>query len=361
MNFSNPQIDIHVYNEFSHIPLDQRAWDDLVEHSDVGGVFLKHFWVSSWWRHFGGPFQLYFVTAQVGEKVLAFMPLMIDENRTLRFIGDRNADYLGFVIPAAEGNLLGKFIEFLGDKKMQWDTIHLRNLPRDSFPRDVFIEHCHDAALYPWNNYSVPAPFLGIAGHEPEVTALLRKESFRRSERQLSQQGRLTFEVFATAERANEFWELYSQQHIDRCAQANRPSNFSDPAYLPFLKSLFESDRGGENVQFCALFMDDRPIAFHFGFISKDRLLWYKPSFDVGIVKGSPGVTLTCNLIRMAQLDGISELDFTIGDEPFKSRFCSKFRIVDEYRIHRSRLKFLVDTGRTRLRRAAKALIKSSD
>jgi CelD/BcsL family acetyltransferase involved in cellulose biosynthesis len=130
---------------------------------------------------------------------------------------------------------------------------------------------------------------------------------------------------------------------------------------MPFLKSLYESDPDGLNVHFCALFLDDRPIAFHFGFISRNRLLWYKPSFDIRVAKGSPGVTLACNLIRFAQENSLAELDFTIGDEPFKSRFCSEYRIVDEYRVHKSRLRYLADTGYTRLRRAAKALVKSGD
>ena len=213
----------------------------------------------------------------------------------------------------------------------------------------------------PWNNYSVAAPYLKIDGNTDEVSALLGKYSIRRAERILRDQGTITFEIFTTDERAACFWEIFAQQHIARCHHNDRSSTFSDPRYVLFLKALFESDTEKSRVHFSGLFLDDVPIAFHFGFVSQTRLLWYKPSFDVAIQKGSPGVVLIQNLIRFAQEQSISELDFTIGDEPFKSRFCSQKRIINEYRLHKSRTSYIADSGYWRLRRLLKKLIKSDD
>ena len=106
------------------------------------------------------------------------------------------------------------------------------------------------------------------------------------------------------------------------------------------------------------MFLDDRPIAYHFGFVSDKRLLWYKPSFDPSIRKGSPGVVLIRHLIGYARQHNLAELDFTIGAEPFKDRFSSGTRYVDTYRIHRSRLRFFADAGYWRTRAVLKKLIK---
>lgn len=360
MSTTRPPVTIHVYRQFSEIPLDEASWDKLVEASAVGGVFLKYLWVSNWWRCFGHSFELFFVTAETDGRILAFLPLMLDKQRTLRFIGDLNADYLGFVIPSTGDALLGAFIEFLSKKRGNWDSIHLRNIPRPSLEWDAFFESCRQNSLYPWNNYSVTAPFLRVAGQDHEIASLLDKESFRRSERLLRTQGELHYEVFRSVDEARPLWQQFADQHIARCHRANRQSNFENPAYLPFLRSLFETDHDHAIVHFSALFLDKRPIAFHFGLISQGRLLWYKPSFDVLLTRGSPGVTLACNLIRFAQRTSLGELDFTIGEEPFKSRFCKEFRTVDDFRIHQSRLRYIADTGYTRVRRAAKALVKSN-
>ena len=362
-HMTGPSTDIsfRVYDRIGNIPLDEESWDRLSESTDAGGVFLQHFWVRAWWHHFGRSYKLFFVTAESGGEVLAFAPLMIDKNRTLRFIGDPNADYLGFVIPPQRGDLLAGFLAFLSESRQLWNVVHLRNIPRETVKDSGLVDICRQEGLMPWNNYSVAAPYLQIDGNDEVVSALLGKYSFRRSERLLKEQGSVRFEVFNTDERAACFWEVFAQQHIDRCRRDDRSSTFSKPDYLPFLKALFESDAGKSRVQFSGLFLDESPVAFHFGFVSQQRLLWYKPSFDIRIKKGSPGVILIRNLIQHAQQCGLNELDFTIGDEPFKNRFCSERRTVDEFRIHKHRAKYVVESGYWRLRQSVKRLIKPSE
>ena len=357
----NSDISYRVYDQLTEVPLDEASWDRLVEVADTGGVFLQSFWIRTWWQHFGHSYELFFVTAESDGKVLAFAPLMIDETRTLRFIGDLNSDYLGFAIPPGRVDLLSGLLEILNKSRHLWKVVHLRNIPRETAGNSRLVDVCREKKLMPWNNYSVAAPYLQIEGNAEEVSALLGKYSFRRAERILKDQGNVTFEIFTTDERAACFWEVFAQQHIARCRHDSRSSAFSDPRYVPFLRELFESDTKKSRVQFSGLFLDDVPIAFHFGFVSQRRLLWYKPSFDISIRKGSPGIVLIRNLIRFAQEHGISELDFTIGDEPFKSRFCSQRRIVDEYRLHKSRAAYIADSSYWRLRRWLKQLIKSDE
>lgn len=357
---TDPRIDIkfHIYDRLADIPLDEESWDRLLESADVGGVFLQRFWVQTWWQYFGDSYELFFVTAESDGRVLAFAPLMIDEDRTLRFIGDQNADYLGFVIPQQRSDLLSGFVAFLSESQHLWKVIHLRNIPCETLKASGLVDSCRQAGLLPWKNYSVAAPYLQIAGNEDAVAALLEKYSFRRSERLLAEQGRLRFEVFDTDERAACFWDVFAQQHIDRCHRDNRLSTFSNPKYLPFLKGLFTTDTQNSRVQFSGLFLDENPVAFHFGFVSQQRLLWYKPSFDIKIKKGSPGVVLIRNLIQLTQQLGLNEFDFTIGDEPFKNRYCDERRTIYELRIHKRRVRYVADKGYWRLRQSAKRLIR---
>lgn len=76
-------------------------------------------------------------------------------------------------------------------------------------------------------------------------------------------------------------------------------------------------------LRFAVLELDGRPLAYHFGFESKRTYLWYKPAFDVGFWKYSPGEVLLRNLLRYARDSELREFDFTIGDESFKQRFAN--------------------------------------
>ena len=242
MTASSSGVEFHIYREFAEIPLDELSWDKLVEDADVGGVFLQYFWVSNWWKHFGHAYQLFFVTAESSAGVLAFAPLMIDEKGTLRFIGDLNSDYLGFVIPLEVEDLISDFVRFLSESKDKWRVMHLRNICRRGNSNHTFLEVCRRFGLRPWNNYSVSAPYLQIAENDEELQALSSKYSFRRADRLLKEQGPLRFEVFSTNDRAAHFWDIFALQHVKRCKRDGRTSTFSSPDYLPFLKSLYESD-----------------------------------------------------------------------------------------------------------------------
>ena len=208
-------------------------------------------------------------------------------------------------------------------------------------------------------NYAVAAPYLKLADNENIVRSKVDKYSIRRSHRLLAELGDIRFVTFLRSDEAAEYWHAFAQQHVERCKQVGRHSSFSNPGYLPFLQALFESDPEGSRVIFSAIFMGTKPIAFHFGYISQGRLLWYKPSFDISIKRGSPGISLICHLIQYAEEHNLTELDFTIGDEAFKDRFCSDKRTVESFRIHRSFRTYAADAGYWWLRNKLKAVLSN--
>ncbi len=347
--------EFRLYEDFDSIPLDPSSWDELVLNSANSSVFCQHAWVSSWWRHYGDQCSLFFVTAETNGKVTAFAPLMLDGKKVLRFIGDLKADYLGLVTPGSDEQLAIGLLKYVYDNRSKWRVAHLRNIPSSAGFSATLSKLGHYTKIITWNCFSISAPYLTIASNDEAIRALLGKHSVRRAERDLAKQGSLRFEVFQTPDEAEPYWQQFAAQHIRRCRHAGRPSTFEDERYLPFLKTLFREC--GDYAHFSTVFLDDRPIAFHFGFISQNRLLWYKPSFDVTIRPGSPGIFLIKELILGAQSKGLDELDFTIGAELFKERFTNAQRQVDTFRIHRSRFLFTLDYGYWALRQFVKKLL----
>lgn len=351
-------IEFRIYSDLTSIPLIPQQWDRLVKESGVGGVFLSHAWIHSWWKHFGHDHELLFVTAEKDDRIVAFAPLMVDSKKTVRFIGDLNGDYLGFVIPGQDELILTGFFNELRSVKSRWRVLHLRNIVRE----DESIRRLKGASsrcgLYLWNNYTSTAPYLPLRGNENAVNALWDKYSFRRSQKQLEAQGRLSFQVFKSESEAAEYWLLLAKQNLLRSKQRGIRSQFENSNYLSFLREIFASDPEGEHIHFSALFLNDKPVAMHFGIICWGRLMWYKASFDTSIEKGSPGVALIKNLVNWAQKMGLEEFDFTIGDEAFKDRFCSDARVVDEYRLYQSAFRYYVDQTYWRARKVVKDIVK---
>jgi len=333
---------ITLYNNLADVPVDQGQWDALLPRNTTRSVFQTYTWVHSWWEQFGDSFTLFFLVARNDAgAITGLAPLMIDDKSTLRFIADINSDYLDFIIPEHRFEILTGFFDKIVEHRNTWRVIELKNVRRCSDLLDLLRLACKQSHLYFWRYGSIDAPSLIIDGNEKCVRKLLDKYSIRRTEKRFARQGEIVYRVLETREQAAPYWDTFFAQHVDRCESVNRGSSFENPAFRRFTRDLFNQTCGEHFVHFSVVELNGKPIAFHYGFISENRLLWYKPCFDASIKKGSPGVLLIKRLIEECMNYGLQELDFTIGAEQFKDRFCSIRRKVDSVRIYQSRLQYL--------------------
>ena len=93
-------------------------------------------------------------------------------------------------------------------------------------------------------------------------------------------------------------------------------------------------------VRFSCLTFNEIPIAYHFGFEYANKLIWYKPSFNIDFFSKSPGTVLLKFLIEYALEKNLDEFDFTIGDEKFKDRFSNKKGKNIQIEIYNSEIRF---------------------
>ncbi|VAW73238.1 Glycosyl transferase, group 1 [hydrothermal vent metagenome] len=335
---------ISLYNKLEDIPIDKEQWRKLLARNTTRSVFQSYAWTHNWWEQFGNNYTLFFLVAQNNDgQVSGLAPLMLDESRTLRFIADKNSDYLDFIIPDDRSEILSAFFKKIREQQHDWLMIELNNIRRCSDLLDHVKRICNSSNMYFWRNGTIDAPSLIIDGNEKHTERLLKKYSTRRAEKQFSRQGEISFTVFRSREQAAPYWKAFFTQHIDRCGSVNRGSSFIQPAFRRFARELFEQTLEEHTVHFSVLELNGKPIAFHYGFISENRLVWYKPCFDTKIKKGSPGLLLIKRLIEHCVDNKLQELDFTIGAEAFKDRFCSIRRRVDSARIYKSRTRYFTE------------------
>lgn len=102
-------------------------------------------------------------------------------------------------------------------------------------------------------------------------------------------------------------------------------------------------------LHFTVLRLDGETVAWHFGFLWRGTLHWYKPVYEVRHRELSPGKLLLGRLVSMAVDAGISEIDFGVGNEPYKLQWTQSSRSLRDIEIE-------VDTPIARLRRAARAM-----
>lgn len=353
-------IQFSLYTEIRDIPMTRESWNSLVTSCDSSSPFVCHDWVSLWWKHFGSNYDLFFLTAESNGIIIGFAPLMRDSSLIIRFIGDVNSDYMTIVAPQFESEVVEGFVDLLQEHQDSWAFINLRNIQAEYGLLPKIEAACKKKGWKAWPNYSIQAPTLLIKDFRSEVAELLSKYSVRRPVQRIRNYGDIEFRVFRTRREAERFWHMFFQQHVRRFESLDRDSSFQKTNFRLFIQALYDQDVGREFTHFSALLLDDKPIAFHFGFLWKNRFIWYKPCFDIDYSTFSPGAILIRFLIEHAYKHELDELDFTIGEEAFKSRYSNSSRQVDSVRIYHSVTRYYWDRVQHELRQQLKAIYQAA-
>ena len=330
------------------LPVDHRQWDALVAETTGATVFQTYEWFECWWKAFGNQHRLFLVTLWDGETLAGIAPLMLVQHfglRQIEFIGSSNADYQDFVLGKRNAELLPLLVRYLYEQRDAWDILVLRNVPTDSPTFALLPEMMRSFGLGATDHERVACPTIEISSRPVEIRRLLDGYSWRRRMKQMQRHGELAYMRCSTAEQVDRYLPQFFEQYVERRRDSAAAEIFRRPAVRAFFDTLAKSLLPRGWLHFSVLECAGQPVAFHFGFEFGGRLYWYKPSFDPGVARLSPGTVLLSYLIRDSLESGLQELDFTVGAEPFKYRYANTQRVNANLRIFRRRWLYLVALG----------------
>lgn len=344
-------------SSFDEIELDEKGWNQLAASGSTNSIFQTHQWARSWLAAYGDEHEPLFITVQEGGRTRAVAPLMIDRSlsreRVIRFLGDGRSDYCDFLAPSAEPHVTSMLVTALLASR-RWDRLELNNIPAGSHSLPIILECCSRQGFPVLMGDEIHCPTLLVQGHEANALAILNKPSLRRKQNYFERSGRLAVRHLNRAAEVSPLLDRFFEQHIGRWAATENPSLFLDDRNREFYRALTESLGASPWLLFTVLEFDDHPVAFHFGFDYNGSVTWYKPSFDTAFASWSPGLTLLRNLIAYALEHERHEVDFTVGDEAFKSRFTNSVRRAVRLQVFRDPVRLKLERANRSLRAAVK-------
>lgn len=344
---------IELFSRVENIPIDKEKWNNLVCGNVTNTVFQTYEWFMCWWNNFGHSYRLIFLTASDKSGLIGFAPLMIGPSqysqKTLRFVGDNNADYCDFVICGNRLKTIDGFVSFLYSKEIDWSCMTLLNIPDYSTTKACLETICYKNRYNIQIKSPVPAPALIIKDNLDNALAIINKYSINRHIRKLNKLGKLDFYSLKHKELILNHIEHFFEQHISRYKLKGLTSQFLDVNNRQFYIDLINQFEDSQWLLFSILELNGSPIAYHLGFDYNNKLIWYKPTFDIKFSSFSPGTIMLKELIDYSIKTSHTELDFTIGDEEFKNRFCNRIRYNQNIAIYRSRLIYYIYIFRQRV------------
>ena len=320
------RLEINLTTSFDEDGKTEGEWDQLLVHSSQNSVFLSEGWLKAWSETIGADEAL--ILAKVcSQGTLVGAAAFQANGGIIEFAGKGPSDYSDFIVSTALSetmavNAIALILNTVRRHQRGFRHFFLGRIPTDSSTLDRLARI--DNGLYSTVCRGEVAPCMEMTAADEK----LKKKSLRRNERSLERLGQVFDFTYTRAADILPLLDTLFEQHIARWQHTETPSFFLDPANREFYRRFVSNLDHTGWLRFTVVKLDDKIIAAHCGFLSAGRFIWYKPTFDVGMKKMSPGEVLLKRLIERAKMENAAEFDFTIGGEAFKHRFATKLRRV---------------------------------
>ena len=319
------QLQCEVVRDFAALEPLSHHWQRLWNADRFAEIFQSFAWNRAWWRAYGEGLQLHCIVVWRGDMAVGFLPL-VRENQTLRFLGAPQADYgdilaendnVGPILTAALGTLFTS-----GD----WKECILEHLSS----RSRLVSNLEKVSPHLRDNLRLvadgQAPTILIDGHPGALASLAAKKHLRRHETKLAKTADVTFRFLETRKEIRRHLPSFYQHQIRRRILHGQHSSCLQPGFSSFLGALVEELDPAEQLRFGILEWADHPLAYHIGFLAKEKFTMYQQAFDVDAWDCSPGEVLLRHLFLYADQNVSREFDFSVGEEPYKARFANYFK-----------------------------------
>ncbi|MEQ1794027.1 MAG: GNAT family N-acetyltransferase [Nitrospira sp.] len=287
-------------------------------------------------------------------------PLMVKKGllgeRRVMFLGEGKADYLDFLTAGDRMMVLETMCTALFTARERWDVIELNNIPVESSTVELVQEISRRAGYRVLARDLYQSPTLLIRGHEDEALKVFNKAGLRRRENYFQRKGHLTYKTLTGVD-VMPYLDRFFELHVGRWTGSGSPSLFLKEVNRTFYRELAIAMVDNTCLLLSIIEFDGQPLAMHYGFDYNGRLLWYKPSFDRAQAKHSPGLVLLRYLIGYALEHKRDEFDFTIGDEPFKSRFSNHLRTTVSLQIFQDPTRYYLALSKQKLSAAKRRFL----
>lgn len=298
--------------------LEPRRWDELAAASSPNTVFQTYGWHRAWADAFGERHELMLLSASDAGQLVGVAPLCLTEDRALRFIGHGSSDYMDLLVAPGREDVREALWRRALDLARGWRRLELRCLLASS-PSIGALQRSSLRGLV-----SPPTMCPVLRCDDP---AALRRGGQIKRVRQASAWFAKHTDFGITHEHApraiHALLDGLFEQHRRQWQDTATPSLFEQPTQERFFRAV--TDRLGTtgSVRCSRITAGDVAPAHHFGFIHQTTATYYKPCYDKGWSKRSPGVVLLGALFDHAFDEGLTEFDFGFGDEPYKRRFAN--------------------------------------
>jgi CelD/BcsL family acetyltransferase involved in cellulose biosynthesis/GNAT superfamily N-acetyltransferase len=310
------------------------AWTEL--HQRVSdNPFLAPEWTGAWIDV--GREEPFVGTAWDGDRLVALLPLVLRVGplgRRLEFV---EGDAFGMLHDGEPNVAAEALASALEQERGSWDAMILSELLEESPATGALRDALRARGMSVRSIVTSGYPFVTIEGplaaYDQRVGKKVVREITRR-QRQLQELAPTRFERIATAEDIDRWFPRLVEQHRRRWRDRSDTSAFSDPIRTAAMREAAVRAARRGMMALDLLLLDDVLIAYCYSLLAGRRLVYYSPGFDPAYAPYSASKILLRWQVANCFERGLSEFDFSRGDEPYKRVWATGARAGSTVLIH---------------------------
>lgn len=318
-----------IIKDVNHLSELEPLWQKLVEQSPADEIFGSFTWAKEWWANFRGTHdELRVIVLKEGSEIFGLAGLYLTlerwgpiEVRVLAPLGRTTAEYLDLIFPSGVKGVSEVLLETLLEDK-DWDVFSLNRLPASSPTRRSIKNAASELGLMVVEEEEQLCPFIELNG---SFDGYMRKHftrnhrnNIRRKTKKLNKLGKQRFEMITDGSNLDDKLQIMFDLE-DRSWKGQQGLGiFGTEAKRIFFTNVAKSMAAQKRLALHLQSLDDRLLAYHFGFVVNKKLYDYSLAFDPDFASYSPGLLSQVNLLSWCFERGIRSFDFLRGAEKYK-------------------------------------------
>ena len=308
-------------------------WDELVSVSDADFLFSNYNWLLSFWESYGDVFssKVYIAVEETTQKWLGILPVTTYKTGLFDLYTDicsstasEYSDYFSPIIHKKHSNqILPLLLNYFLDKNPNTHLFRLSNIINNQDLHSTIEETLTERRM-PFTKLLSGCPILKFNNkNKTEIFNSFKKKHRNDITRQLNRLnnvGKLKIKIFQDDFQKEENWYSFLKMYKNRWTNSNQVDQMSRSQNKLFFKNMLKNLNNAV-LHFSALYLDDKPISYHIGFIYNNWFYYYKPTFDIDFSSYSPGKIHIWLLIEKGCEEGWEAFDFLKGFESYKKNW----------------------------------------
>jgi len=317
-----------VHKEIPADPALRRQWDGLVQQMEEPAVFFTYEWALAVSRAYSSSLAPLLLLAYEKDCLVGVAALAADASKQETvFLAGTTADYCDFICdPARRGDFLGLVLARL--RELNIKKLRLANLPGDSATASAIKDPTHNQGYWVFSRSAYLCA--RVTFQAPEDRSAILESAQRRTRRyaqDMRKKGAVKFRHCTSWPEISAQLPSFAKAHVARFLATGRISNLARPERRRFLEELAHALSVPGWVTLSQTVVDEKVIAWNYGFQFGGSWFYYLPTFDTNFHKFSPGLWLLSEIVEeacaMPQLDVV---DLGLGAEGYKERLATGTR-----------------------------------